>query len=203
MILGIASPVWGEREGRKSPWAGHRLWLAHSAGGAVGGAVIGGLVAMAGVPFQTLISSPVRTALALAIAALAILFDIGLVRPPHTGRQVPATWTAEVGPVRAFAYYGAILGAGLLTFVPIGLTYALAAFGVLVLPPLVAVVAFVAFGAARTIATGPLALRPVSASALLYRQPRYRRWWRTASLCVVALLGGLVLLKEFGHGPMA
>lgn len=168
MILGIASPG-GGRSDSSAAGIRVRMWVSHVCGGLLGGATTAAGVWLLATPIRTLMPRNVSLVVFVCIAIFAIAWDTKRFRPQRHGRQVPAKWIATHGAVRGYAMYGAVLGSGLLTYIPVGATYVVFA-GVALLAGLPsAIVAGAAFGAARAGLVGPAALAAATTSKLLYR----------------------------------
>ena len=189
MIFGIASPGGGRSQATGRLRIG--MSLAHVAGGVAGGVLMSTLVWFLAAPLRTFPPEAVLVVMFATWTATFVGWDVLKFDLPVSGKQVPATWIAKYGRVRSYAMYGAALGSGLATYVPVGLTYVV--FGALAISPSVAVAAAAgaAFGIARTSVAGPGALVAEPISRVLYRSGLAQR---TASkLSAVAGVGVLLL----------
>jgi hypothetical protein len=159
---------------------------AHCVGGAVGGG--------SATPFRTI--APVGASLVLASVGVgALWYDCFANSAARVGRQVPSTWPAHYGYVRAFARYGAMLGAGLLTYVPYGAAFCLFTAAALA-PSLSAAVAGGAiFGVSRAALTLAASLRPARCSVLLYRSSAAQTYWRAISVATTVAAVAVVLAQ--------
>ena len=187
MIFGIASPGGGRSEATIRLRIG--MWLAHVAGGAIGGLLMGTLVWFLAAPLRTFSPEVLVVSLFGVWTVTFIAWDLLKFELPFSGKQVRATWIAAYGPTRSYAMYGAALGSGLATYVPIGLTYVV--FAALAISPSVAIAAMAgaAFGTARTSVAGPGSLVAEPISRLLYRsglaQRAFAKVSAVASLCIL------------------
>jgi hypothetical protein len=192
MILGIASLGEGERPIEQRL----RLWVAHSVGGTVGGALAALLIWLVLTPVRTMLPGVVGLVLVSLVAAYAVLADLGKVRFRRPSTQVPQTWYARYGPERAYFFYGGALGAGLVTYVPYGLAYSVFAALGLLLPLPAALAAGALFGLARTIPTGPGSLSAEWASRVLFRSPVSHRIFARLSVAATLALVALLLAAQ-------
>jgi hypothetical protein len=122
-----------------------------------------------GEPVRTLPPDVVVFVLFIGLAAFFIVWDLRKFDLPFQGRQVPATWIARYGAVRSYALYGAFLGAGVITFVPIGAIYV--TFGAVALLVGIgsATIAGALYGVARAALVGPAAFVADASSRFLFR----------------------------------
>src|ERR671939_1825409 len=120
MIFGIASPGGGRSESSVALRIG--MWLAHVVGGAGGGILAATLVWLLAAPLRTFPPEAALAALFVAWTVIFVAWDLMKFTLPISGNQVPARWIATYGPIRSYAMYGVHLGAGLATYVPVGLT---------------------------------------------------------------------------------
>ena len=164
MIRGIASLG----EGRTATRTKGGVSVAHTLGGAVGGAGMAAGIWLVGTPLRTFIPTDVLMVGFFTVALLASLIDLGVVHRPLVGRQVPATWVRRHGWSRSYAMYGIILGSGLLAHIPYALTLTVFAAVGLLLPPGPAITVGLVFGLTRTVLVGPAALHAEISSRLLY-----------------------------------
>jgi hypothetical protein len=89
------------------------LWLLHIAGAAVAGALLGGLLGVAG---SLLSLMSVRPWVVAGVVVVAVALAVRR-RPLKLGRQrqVPRRWGGSMPPARAFFLWGALLGCGVAT----------------------------------------------------------------------------------------
>ena len=172
----------------------HRWWLtatAYVVGSALGGAVLGLLLGLAG----SALTSPATWVAAAALLGCAALEVAG--RLPHGLRQVDEDWlTRYRGVVYGFSY-GAQLGIGVVTIVTSAATYAVLALALLSGSPLSGVLIGATFGLTRALpllamagVTTPQRLR--TAAGRLAGAQRVLRSVTTGAL--VAAAGALVVL---------
>lgn len=136
---------------------------AHLAGGFAGGAVLGLAVASVGAFVNVVFESPVSftTVLIAGLLCTAILSDASFITLPNIGtdRQTPGTWKCVFGDRPAVFAWGFDLGLGITTRIrSVGLL-ALPVYALLGGNFVAAVLAFVAFGATRSLVTVAVALR--------------------------------------------
>ena len=156
---------------------------AHLAGGAIGGCAAIAVVWLAATPVRTLLPQAVAIVLLVPIVAWALSVDLGhTLKSSARGRQVQSTWLKHRGPIVGFALYGAKLGAGLLTYVPFAVTYAMFAAAALLLSGPAALACGALFGAARACAVTVGALRAEAASQILFRRRGSRRLYLAVSV---------------------
>jgi hypothetical protein len=192
MILGISPLVQGDRR----RWLGVEAWLLHILGGVVGGASTALVVWVLTAPIRTLLSPTALTTLMIALVAYAILRHFVHFRLPWFPQrdiQVPKSWFSRFGARSAYLRYGAVLGAGLVTYVPNSLVYC-AFIGAALLQPLQGViVSGAAFGFGRTFLVGPGAALAPQRLSLTSNLGRLSREAITLSTVVtVALLAWLI-----------
>ena len=89
------------------------LWLLHVAGAAVAGALLGGVLGLAG---ALLSLSPHRPWVIAGVFVVALALAVQQ-RPLKLGRQrqVPRHWGGSMPPPHAFVLWGALLGCGVAT----------------------------------------------------------------------------------------
>lgn len=191
MVLAIASPVRG----------GSKLLLAgsHVVGSTLGGVVVALLLWILLAPARTL-APPAAAALFVAVALVAVATDLGAGRVRfRKGRLIPSTWWVTARPGLRAGLYGAWLGAGLLTFVPVALTYVVFALGAATVSGFLAVAIGAAFGAARGGMTALAGLSgPDRVSRILYRSGRFRLVQRVGSLAGILALAVAVGVSAYG-----
>jgi hypothetical protein len=187
-MLGSITPL-GER-GRGMRWG--ITATAFVAGSAIGGALVGGLLGLAGGPVAAPLGSTAALALLAVAAGVGLLLDVGPVRLPSVRRQVDERWLRTY---RGWVYgggFGLQLGAGMTTIVTtsaVYLTFAAAALSGGVRGGLVV---GLAFGLARAWTLAPAsAVR--SPGALLRADAFLRRWEAPARRVSLAALGGVAL----------
>lgn len=145
MVMTITPMVHGGRRGR---------WLvsvvSHVAGGALGGALVLSVVALAAALVGP--SESVRVGIALCVLGVALLFDLRIIRArvPSPTRQVPRRWREEFGLHTTAFLYGLGLGMGVTTRVYFAITYAIFIAAALLLPFALAAAVGAAFGLARS-----------------------------------------------------
>lgn len=188
MIHGIASLGPREHSSSKS-----RILTAgaHIAGGAVGGATLATVAWFGAAPVRTLLPGELVVVLLVIVVINSAAHDLRLKRNRVTRtRQVPATWRHRYGHYRAFAAFGATLGAGLLTFVPYAITYVVFVAAAVELPIGDAVACGVAFGVSRTGAAALSAARAPSAGRMFQRVQAMR--WLTPAVSVMVSMAVLI-----------
>ena len=185
MILGIAASVGGGREKLS-------MTATHLTGGAVGGAAAALLAWTLATPIRSSAPDVLVAALALGWALLAIAADLKRIRLPRRNCQVPQKWYRRYGPTRGYFYYGAALGAGLITYIPYGITYVVFGAAAVASSPLGAAAVGAAFGIGRTALIGPAALAAERASVWLFRGPFSHRVLPKLSIVLVLLLAAAV-----------
>jgi hypothetical protein len=196
MILGITSL--GQGSSQLQTRAG--MWVAHMAGGAVGGAAMGAATWLLLTPVRTLVPTEGVVGLFLLLVVIALLIDLGVLRSPFGGHQVPQTWTRRYGLLRSFMLYGLLLGSGLLTHVNYAVTLLVFSATSLFTSFGTAVLVGVAFGLGRTAVVGPAALQAERSSRILYRSGAAQRVWPVASALLSAFLGLVVLSSLWVQG---
>ncbi|MGH2912493.1 MAG: hypothetical protein ACRDJ3_08465 [Solirubrobacteraceae bacterium] len=140
-------------------------------------------------PLRTLIPGQVVRVALIALVAVCILSDLRLAPLPTSKRQVPQEWLQRYGPIRSFAFYGAVLGGGLLTPVPSAVVYAVFVLCGFAKSLAVAALAGAIFGASRAALVGLAALRAGASSRVLFRsQVSQRVLPRIGTLVTLTLL---------------
>jgi hypothetical protein len=196
MILGITSLGQGSSQVQIRA----EMWAAHMAGGAVGGAAMGAATWLLLTPVRTLVPTGGVVGLFLLLVVIAVLIDLGVLRSPFGGHQVPQTWARRYGLPRSFALYGLLLGSGLLTHVNYAVTLLVFAATSLFTSFGTAVLVGVAFGLGRTAVVGPAALQAERSSRILYRSGAAQRVWPAASALLAVFLGLIVLRSLWVQG---
>jgi hypothetical protein len=189
MILGITSL--GQGSGQVQMRA--RMWVAHMAGGAVGGAAMAAATWLLLTPIRTLVPTGGVVGLFLLLVVIALLIDLRVLHSPFGGHQVPQTWARRYGLLRSFMLYGLLLGSGLLTHVNYAVTLLVFSAASLFTSFGTAVLVGVAFGLGRTALVGPAALQAERSSRILYRSGAAQRVWPAASALLSVFLGLVVL----------
>lgn len=195
MILGITSL--GEGRTRLST----RIQLAalHAAGGIIGGTAMVIALIVASTPIRTLVAHDPKIAVVAGLLVVLVLIDLRVVDKRSRRGQVPATWARRHGRGKAFVLYGVQLGAGLVTYVPYGVTYGVFAVAAVLLPVPQALLVGALFGLGRTLSVGLASLAPVEPlSRLLYRSRFAPKAWPYASAVLL-----LVLVVEFAHSGLS
>lgn len=190
MVHGIASLVQGEGP---HPRGALRASLAYVLGGVIGGALTVGTLWLLAVPVRTLLPSRVVDSIAIVVLVLAVLQDLGRLRLPHRRTQVPQRWLQQLGPGRAYYRYGLLLGSGLLTAAPYGITFAIMTAAALRLEAGDALVVGALFGLGRTATIGfatPLSAVGFAANAWLARA--YRVLPKVSLVMTLTIGAGLV-----------
>jgi len=165
--------------------------LAHVAGGIGGGAATAFCAWLALTPVRTLLPGPAVAAVLAGVVVGAVITDLHLFgHRSRRGQQVPQRWI-EYGPFRGFALYGAVLGSGLVTYVPVALVYVtFAAIGLFLALP-VALLAGALLGFCRAFAVVLAIFSPLHSRDLLMRNVAVQRALPWASVLVsVLVLGG-------------
>ncbi len=174
-MLSSITPL-GER-GRGNRWGTTVAWFV--AGSALGGAVLGAVLGLAGEGLAHLLSDGGRLVVLVVLAAAAAAIDTAR-RPgwlPGWRRQVDERWMDQYRPwVYGFGW-GAQLGAGVLTIATSASTYLVLAVAVLIgsLPAGVALAA--TFGLVRglTLLTGRRLTSPAALRSFHQRMQQHRR----------------------------
>jgi hypothetical protein len=142
----------------------------HVAGGVAGGAATAALVWLGLTPVRTLLPGSLVAVVLAAVVGAALVADLRPVGPVRRrGRQVPQEWAERSGPYLGFFRYGAVLGAGLVTYVPVALVYVVWAAVGLLLSLSGALVCGTVFGFARAFAVALASLAPRRSAAVLFR----------------------------------
>jgi hypothetical protein len=192
MVHGIASVIQGTRSLGQGTERGLRLPIVmsvlHGLSGAIGGAGLAVAVWAFSIPVRTLLPRTVVVGLFACVAVLAMAADTVHTPMPARHIQVPKSWYGRYGPVRSYALYGLVLGAGLLTDIPYAVTYTIFASG-LVLPIGLAVLLGALFGLGRTAVVGPITVHHRVVEAITRSFPRLR-----PRLPIVSALASLMLL---------
>jgi hypothetical protein len=170
-----------------------RMAVSHMAGGVVGGASVAAVAWLLATPVRTLVPAVARVGIVVAVAALAVLIDLGLVRKSHRLGQVPRDYARKWGMTKAYALYGARFGAAFTTLVPYAATYTLFAALTLTLPLGSAALGGALFGLGRTILIGPGSLVATRLSSFLFRGSGVRQKWIAVSFVLSALLAATQL----------
>lgn len=111
------------------------------------GAVLGLILGVAG----QLIPLPFRGGLLVGTALIAVAIELGLPLPrPQRRRQVPSAWRDRLPPPVFVSLYGALLGAGVFTFVPHATLYVVLA-GAALAGPLPGAFIMLVYGGARSL----------------------------------------------------
>lgn len=197
MIETITPAVCGSRRRR-------RIALTLFTLGAVASAALVGLAfGLVG----ALVGGTAALVVAAALAAVAALRELGVVRLPlpQARRQVPQWWHARL-PLPVWSTgYGAGLGAGFFTFQPVATFWVACAAAVALGRPLAAAACFSLYGAGRALMVVLPALREPELTAAVERLARLRPALVRANglllaACAVAL--ALALAPAAGAGPM-
>lgn len=193
MIGGIASLVQGEREKRLRVTT--RMWLAHTAGGVIGGAAMAAALWLVFTPLRTLPPELFVVSVFVVLAAAALLAELERLGLPRQARQVPQLWSRRYGPSGSYALYGLWLGAGLATNVTYTVEYVAFFAAALFLSLPSALIAGAAFGLGRTALIGPIGMIP---RAALWWSRRYSTGMRARAVlgCVLTLVAvaGVLLI---------
>lgn len=167
MILGIA--FLGQE---RRPFASKlKVWLSHSLGGAIGGAVTALCVWILMTPFRTLV--PQRALLAGSAAFFLYLAYLGA-----TGRRlwnaglVPQTWPHDYGESLGWTLLGGALGSGLVSHAATPLTYGAFFVPTLLLPAPTAMAVGMLYGFTRTFLLGLSSFAPNLAGQWAYYSGR-------------------------------
>lgn len=190
MVLGIVSSGRGNRNSF-SRRAG--LSAVHIAGGVVGGVATAFCVWLALTPVRTLLPGPAVAAVLAGVVVAAVITDLHLFgRRSRRGRQVPQRWI-DYGLYRGFALYGAVLGSGLLTYVPVALIYVTwAAIGLFLDLPF-ALLAGALLGFGRAFAVVLASFAPLRSRDFLMRSAPVQRAlpWASVLASVLVLAGSV------------
>jgi hypothetical protein len=170
------------------------MGLVHGVAGVVGGAAIAMLVWTFTIPLHTLLPLSASLAIFSSFALFAIAADLELVRLPSRHKQVPQSWYGVYGPLRSYAYYGLILGGGLLTEIPFAVTYSIFA-AALILPLPDAVLLGALFGLGRTGIVGPINAHHRLVQAMTRSYPWAQAHLRWISAVASATFVVFVLLR--------
>lgn len=186
-MLSSITPL-GER-GRGNRWGTTVAWFV--TGSALGGAVLGAILGLAGEGLERVVPVRARLAAIIVLAVAAVAVD-GARRPgllPGWRRQVDERWMDEY---RAWVYglgWGAQLGAGLLTIVSSAGTYLVVAVAALVgsFPAAVALAATFGLTRGLTLLTARHLTTPASLHAF-HQGLQPRRRLATAGVLLAELL---------------
>jgi hypothetical protein len=168
--------------------------VAHFVGGVAGGAVGAVAVWLVASPLRTILPLSAREGIVAAVALVAVLMELRILKVRGRQGQVDARWYRKFGPVRAYAAYGLMLGSAIATLRPFAFVYpVLAATGLLVPFP-DAVLCGAVFGLGRTVLLGPASYRATFFSCVLHRHAYAFAAWRgvstTASLFILGTMAG-------------
>lgn len=165
----------------------------HVAAAAVGGLMTAAAVWIVLTPVRTLLPDSAVVAVLVAAMLCAALIDLGILQWQLPGHQVPQTWLARHGALRAYAMYGALLGSGLATYVNYAVVLGVFAIVGCTLSLSAAVATGALFGAARA-GTVALASFDLRADTLLFRGRWASQAWHgaAATLCLVLAVAVVV-----------
>jgi hypothetical protein len=156
-MVGTILPIGYGEQGERKNWTLPGAIFAHSAGSILGGALTGGLLAALRYGIGSLLPDRDMGSLDYFTVGTASLVlsanELGLikVRLPQSHWQVPRRWSLVLSPHIASLLYGMVLGTGLATAIPIVTFYVAAAWAVLLVGPLTAVLIIAAFGVGRAL----------------------------------------------------
>jgi hypothetical protein len=156
-------------------------------GSMLGSAVLGVVLAILGAMTQRAIPRGVELMLLAGVAFIASLIDLGLISVPRPQRsaQVPSSWRSRWPLTIASFGYGAVLGIGILTFIPFAAFYVVLLAAVVFGYPF-AIYIMLGYGVGKGLVTAILSARPLDPERIPWRRLMANRW-------AVALLNGVFL----------
>lgn len=181
--------------GRRATWqhvGRFQLIILHVIGAALGGAIVGGAIAVVGAATGLHGARQWVLAIAVCLALVVGLFfpNVKLGRQ----RQVPRNWALTMEPRRRFIFWGALLGSGVATLIPYSAFIVLIG-AQLTVPIELGAFAGAIFGAMRQASTLLPLARGSEIEAMMESLTRLRSTAQGANIAVIVAGGAAILFS--------